>query len=369
MSVLVNGSPTKEFVVERGLRKGDPLSPFLFVIVAEALKGMVSKVVEIGEYVGFNIRRKCSVDILQFVDDTLLIGKGSWKQVRAIKAILRGFEMVSGLGINYHKSKIIGFNVSDNFLDIASNFLSCRREDNNFTFLGIPIGINPRRISSWNVILNKLKSRLLDWKVRLLSFGGRLTLLKSVLCSLSIFMLSFYNALKKVLMEISRLQSNFLWGGVGEKKKIHWVSWKSICLPIEKGGLCLRRICDFNFALLQKWRWRILGGSKDLWYRVFRARYEDINLHVVSYNSKVDKKFSKSTWWTDILSLENSYNENLFVDNCRFFIGNGYNTSFWQSRWMGDFCLKVLFPVAYNLSESKFVSVASMGGWRGDVWF
>ncbi|XP_058746301.1 uncharacterized protein LOC131619194 [Vicia villosa] len=339
MSVLVNGSPTKEFVVERGLRKGDPLSPFIFVIVAEALKGMVSKVAEIGEYVGFNIRRKCSVDILQFVDDTLSIGKGRWKQVWAIKAIPRGFEMVSGLGINYHKSKIIGFNVSDNFLDIASNFLSCRREDNNFTFLGIPIGINPRRISSWNVILNKLKSRLLDWKVRLLSFGGRLTLLKSVLCSLSIFMLSFYNAPKKVLMEISRLQSNFLWGGVGENKKIHW------------------------------WRWRILGGSKDLWYRVFRARYEDINLHVVSYNSKVDKKFSKSTWWTDILSLENSYNENLFVDNCRFFIGNGYNTSFWQSRWMGDFCLKVLFPVAYNLSEFKFVSVASMGGWRGDVWF
>lgn len=98
--------------------------------------------------IGFNVKRACCVDILQFADDTLLVGESSWKQVWAIKAILKGFEIVSGLGIYYHKSKLIGINVSDNFLDIASKFLSYRREENRFIFLGIPVSFNPRRILS-----------------------------------------------------------------------------------------------------------------------------------------------------------------------------------------------------------------------------
>ncbi|XP_058764649.1 uncharacterized protein LOC131638116 [Vicia villosa] len=204
MSVLLNGSPTKEFAIEKGLRQGDPLSPFLFVIVVEGLKSLVSKAVEIGEYVGFNIRRAYSVDILQFAD-----GDGSWKQVWAVKPILRDFEIVLGLGINYHKSKLIGINVSDNFLDIASNFLSCRREENHFTFLGIPIGAQK----------------------------------------------GFFGA--------DRVKEGKLFG---------------------------------------------------------------------------------------------------------FIIGNGFNTSFWQSRWMDNNCLMDLFSVAYNLLELKYMAVAGMGSWINDVW-
>ncbi|XP_058732569.1 uncharacterized protein LOC131604096 [Vicia villosa] len=295
MSVLVNGSPPEEFEVEKGLRQGDLLSPFLFVIVAEGLRRLVAKAVEMGDYVGFKMRRSCSMDILQFADVTLLFGEGSWKQVWTIKALLRGFELVSGLGINYHKSKLIGINIENHFLDCASLFLSCRRENSCF-FLGIPIGIHPRRISSWNIILGKIKSRLLDWKARFLSFGGRLNLIKSVLSSLAIFMLSFYKAPKKILKEITKVQSNFLWGGGGDRKKIHWVSWRNSCFPTDRGGIGLRRIRDFNLALLQKWRWRILGGSEALWYEVLKARYGYINLQVVGGADFDHNKVVKSFW-------------------------------------------------------------------------
>lgn len=98
---MVNVSPTGEFIVERGLRQGDPLSPFLFVLVAEVLRGLVGNAVSNGDFAGFDINGNCFIDILQFMDNPLLVGDGSWKHLWAIKAVLRGFEMVSGLGINF----------------------------------------------------------------------------------------------------------------------------------------------------------------------------------------------------------------------------------------------------------------------------
>lgn len=56
------------------------------------------------------------------------MGDGSWNHIWDIKLVLKAFEMISGLSINYHKSKLIGINISDNFLEVATNFLGCRRE-------------------------------------------------------------------------------------------------------------------------------------------------------------------------------------------------------------------------------------------------
>lgn len=160
MLVLVNGSPTKEFMVSRGLRQGDPLSPFIFVLVAEYLTGLVKISIEVGEFQKFDIKRASWVDILQFTNDTLLVGDGSCKQVWEIKVVLRSFKVVSGLGINYQKRKLIGINSNAHFLEAASHVISCKVEENNFYFLGILIGFNPRKETTWNPLLVNLKNRL-----------------------------------------------------------------------------------------------------------------------------------------------------------------------------------------------------------------
>ncbi|MCH88013.1 LINE-1 reverse transcriptase like, partial [Trifolium medium] len=107
MSVLVNGSPTEDFKVSKGLRQGDPLSPFLFLIAAEGLTGLVKKAVEIGKFHGYNVHETLQFQILQFVDDTVLVGEGSWDNVWTIKTILRGFQLVSGMKINFVKIKYV----------------------------------------------------------------------------------------------------------------------------------------------------------------------------------------------------------------------------------------------------------------------
>ncbi|XP_058741725.1 uncharacterized protein LOC131614114 [Vicia villosa] len=249
ISVLVNGSPTREFGVERGLRQGDPISPFLFVIVAEGLKCLINKAVDNGDYVGCHLNGKCFVDVLQFADGTLLIGDGSWKHLWAIKAVLKGFEL-----------------------------------------------------------------------------------------------------------------------GVEEKRKIHWISWKEVCLPLEKGGFGLRSLEEFNIALLLKWNWRILKASNSLWYRVLKARYENINLKALVGEPKHIPRANRSVWWSNILSLRKYLPKGFFANNIKFEVGRGHSIPFWHAAWLDVGILKQIFPALFYSSLLQDVAISGMGGWVLGQW-
>lgn len=89
-----------------------------------------------------------------------------------------------------------------------------------FKFLGIPVGENPRRASTWKPVIDKFKSRLTRWKGRNLSIGGRVTLINSVLSVLPLYFFSFYKAPKKVIDNMIQIQRQFLWVGGDEKVDI-----------------------------------------------------------------------------------------------------------------------------------------------------
>ena len=102
--MLINGSPTEEFISSRGLRQGDPMTPFLFLVVAEGLAGLVRQATKQNMLTGVKVGRKeieCSM--LQFADDTLFMCEDIFSNVFTIKMILRCFELVSGLKINFYK--------------------------------------------------------------------------------------------------------------------------------------------------------------------------------------------------------------------------------------------------------------------------
>ncbi|PNX67320.1 cysteine-rich receptor-like protein kinase, partial [Trifolium pratense] len=127
-SVLVNGSPTDEFPFERGLRQGDPLSPFLFLLAAEGLNVLMESMVARNLFEGFKIGENNSVSVshLQFADDTLLIGGKSWGNVRALRAVLVLFETMSGLKVNFNKSMLVGVNIPESWLGEAASALCCK---------------------------------------------------------------------------------------------------------------------------------------------------------------------------------------------------------------------------------------------------
>ena len=195
-SVLVNGSPTDEFPLGRGLRQGDPLSPFLFLLAAEGFNVLMESLNRANLFSGFQVgvNALTTVSHLQFEDDTLILGDKSWANIRAMRAILLLFQSLSGLKVNFSKSYLVGVNVASSWLTEAAMVLNCKVGFIPFVYLGMPIGGNSRRLSFWEPLLNRIKSRLSGWSSKHLSFGGRLILLKSVLSSLPVYALSFFKA-------------------------------------------------------------------------------------------------------------------------------------------------------------------------------
>jgi len=143
-SVIVNGSQMDEFPLRRGLRKGDPLSPFLFLLAAEGLNIVMKPLVEAQFFFGYSIGDVNSVVVshLQFADDTLLVVTKSWANVRALRAALVIFEAMSGLKVNFHKSMLVGVNIATSWLNEAASVLCCKVGKVPFLYLGKPIGGN-----------------------------------------------------------------------------------------------------------------------------------------------------------------------------------------------------------------------------------
>jgi hypothetical protein len=164
MSVLVNGSQSEEINIQRGLKQGDPLAPFLFLLVAEGLGGVMKRAVELNCFRGFKVgASNVVISHLQYADDTICVGEASIDNLWTLKAILRGFEMVSGLKVNFWKSSLMGINVSQEFMTLASTFLNCKTRVVSFKYLGLPVGANPRRMMTWEPLLESLRKRLSTW--------------------------------------------------------------------------------------------------------------------------------------------------------------------------------------------------------------
>jgi len=159
--VLVNGSPTEEFKPSRGLRQGDPMAPFLFLVVAESLAGLVRQALRMNVLRGLKVgRNNVECCLLQFADDTLFMCEDSFDSIFAIKAILRCYEIVSGLKVNFHKSKLSGINVDGFAMTTYAKTLNCKTMKLPFQYLGVEVGGNPRKIQFWDPVVKKVEAKL-----------------------------------------------------------------------------------------------------------------------------------------------------------------------------------------------------------------
>eukprot|EP00268_Persea_americana_P038868 TRINITY_DN38524_c0_g1_i1.p1 TRINITY_DN38524_c0_g1~~TRINITY_DN38524_c0_g1_i1.p1 ORF type:complete len:155 (+),score=21.32 TRINITY_DN38524_c0_g1_i1:451-915(+) len=126
-SIIINGSPRGSIPAHRGIRQGDPLSPFLFVIVAKAVSRMIMAVASEDLISGFKVCDSIPpTSLLHFADDTLIFCAANEDRIQNVKATLLCFEAMSGLKINFFKSELIGIRVGEALLTHYVDILGCK---------------------------------------------------------------------------------------------------------------------------------------------------------------------------------------------------------------------------------------------------
>ncbi|KAL4560381.1 hypothetical protein LXL04_032531 [Taraxacum kok-saghyz] len=171
-SVLINGSATKEFPISKGVRQGDPMSPFLFIIAMEGLNTVMKSATQQNLFQGIAIPNSdVSISHLFYADDALFVGEWNISNFNNLSRILRCFNASSGLKVNFHKSQVYGFGVAKQEVADCAQILGCAVGEMPFKYLGVPVGANMARRKSWQPIIERMQSRLSGWKANNLSFG------------------------------------------------------------------------------------------------------------------------------------------------------------------------------------------------------
>jgi hypothetical protein len=352
-SVLINGIPSGFFGSSRGVRQGDPLSSFLFVLVMEAFSRMLGAFNDRGLISGFSVgsreQDRVTISHLLFADDTLVFCGANVSQIRHLGALLVCFEAVAGLKVNLSKSVLVPVGLVENVGQLAG-LLGCGYGEVPLKYLGLPLGASFKLKTMWAGLEDMMVRKLAPWKRLYLSKGGRVTLIKSTLSNMPTYMLSLFPIPADVAKRIEKIQRDFLWGGMNDEFKHHLVEWAKVCTPIDEGGLGIRNIRRFNQALLGKWLWRFAHEEGAWWRSVLVAKYGS----------------DWGGWRSGVIS--GSHGVGLWKFICmgwqnfrRFFKydpGEGSKIHFWEDVWCGDRTLKEEFPGLYNIASFKDASIA-----------
>ncbi|RVW28251.1 putative glucan 1,3-alpha-glucosidase [Vitis vinifera] len=330
-SIMINGVPAGFFSNSKGLRQGDPLSPYLFVLGMEVLSNLIRRAVDGGFLSGCRIQgrgeEEMIVSHLLFADDTIIFCEARKEQLSALSWILAWFEAASGLRINLDKSVLIPVGEVEDIEEMAME-LGCKVGLLPTVYLGLPLGAHHKAVSMWDGVEERMRKRLAQWKRQYISKGGRITLIKSTMASLPIYNMSLIRMPKS-----------------------------------EKGGLGIRKIDPLNKALLGKWLWRFAVEKDNLWKLVIGVKYgqEEFGWRTkearCTYGVGVWKEILKEAKWC--------------WDNIKFKVGKGTKVKFWTDQWCGNAALSHSFPQLFELAVHKNATVNEMwdpsmgqGGWN-----
>ncbi|GKB09320.1 RNA-directed DNA polymerase, eukaryota [Tanacetum coccineum] len=352
-SIIINGSPTEEFQFGKRLKQGDPLSSFLFILIMESLHLSFQRVVDEGLFHGIKLHDTVNISHLFYADDAVFVGQWSKRNISTLTHVLDCFYMASGLKINMSKSKIMGIHVNNDNVSRAAEKLGCLVLKPPFTYLGSMVGGDMHRLQSWNDMVDRVKRRLSKWKMKMLSIGGRLTLVKSVLGSMPIFHMSLFKVPSGILHTLESIRSHFFKGHDMSSKKASWVNWNKVIAPKEKGGLGVSSLYALNRGLMFKWVWRFISQGSSLWARVIKT------VHGADGNIGMVRKVGVKSCWANIVNEINVLSNkgvNL-MKYLRIRLGNGDSTLLWDDPWHVGGILKDRFPRVYALETFKSVTV------------
>ena len=266
-----------------------------------------------------------------------------------MKLLLCTFEQLSGLKINFHKSEMFCYGKAKDYEAEYSQIFGCKSGSFPFKYLGIPMHHRRLLNKEWKEIEERFQRKLSCWKGKHLSYGGRLVLINSVLSSLPLFMLSFFQVPKGIIKKLDYYRSRFFWQSDGHKKKYRLAKWSILCTPKDQGGLGILNLELQNKCLLSKWLFKLINGE-GVWQDLLRNKYLRNKIIV-----QVEHKPGDSQFWTGLMAVKHDF---LMLGS--FTLNNGNLIRFWEDVWLGQTSLKQQYPSLFQIAYRKNATVADV---------
>ena len=284
--ILNNGWASNFFLVHRGVRQGYPLSPYLFILSAEILAKAIRKCVDIRGL----LVKDTEIKLSQYADDTTLILDGSEKSLSEALKILQSFEKVSGLSLNSKKTQALWIGSCAGKREKLRPKKDFNWQNTKVKALGVWLSTDPEITAKLNCVekMEKMRNCLGCWTVRRLSLIGKITVLKSLVASHVIHLLSPLQINSQIIKQINDLFFDFLWSSKGDKIERNIITQNS-----GNGGLRMIDIKSFNKALKSVWiRKNLDESNKGKWKLFFDAELEKLGGETV-FRGNLDKKDTK----------------------------------------------------------------------------
>ncbi|CAM8956535.1 unnamed protein product [Rhodiola kirilowii] len=353
----INGQIGNRFYPLRGLRQGDPLSPYLYIICTEWLTRSLQRATELRAISGIKVSRRAPViSHLCFADDCIIYFKVTDQAVQHLKNLLSTYEQISGQQINYQKSELVVSTNTSNSLRIhVANILLVPISNCHKKYLGTTMDFSKKKSERFATLVDKLWDRTANWCTKSLSMGGKEILIKSILYALPQYHMSCFMLPESILNSLTSMVHKFWWGSTERNRKMHLINRKICQKPREEGGLGFRDFKCINLAFLCKQAWRMATQPELLLARTFKSKYfphTDIlqatkgykpspvwlsilkGIGVLKAGSRADRVSNTLTWIPGSFNIKSAYKVAMdAVNSSRQGIGESSNPRILQTFW------------------------------------
>ena len=343
-AVLVNDTLGPWINCKRGLRQGDPLSPYLFLLVAETLQRMITAAAQIRHPTDDEL----SCAVLQYADETLVIFRADLVAAARLKQILDQFAAFSGLHINYDKSTLVPIHVHEQLVAQCTQAIGCTEGAFPQQYLGLPLSAYKLPVSTFNIYIHKTHKFLSSWEADLLNPMGRTVMVNSVLDSLLVYVMSSLLLPQTTIKAMDSKRRAFLWSADREghvSPGACLVAWEDLCCPKESGGLGVRDLGTQNVCLLLKLIHRLHCPESSAWAHWVQSRASISSLQGDLHGEH----------WHTLRSIVPLYRAITSVS-----IGDGKACSFWFDVWCGDEPMAERFPSLLSHCTNKTTSLCEV---------